>query len=122
MAIEKYCTAAAAAYLRSQEANMFVKTTQKLAWGVHRACRTYLVQEVLAPHVPPIRAGLLSRFHSFFQSLLASPSHKVAVVAQMAAWDARSSLGSNLGLLTERTGGGSMGGHPQGHPDSLVEN
>ena len=86
---------------------MFVnawKDSHKLAWGVHRACRTYLVLEVLAPHVPPIRADLFSRFHSFFKSLFASPSHKVSVVAQMAARNARSNLGSNLGLLTERTG------------------
>ena len=86
---------------------MFVnawKTSHKLAWKVHRGCRTYLVQEVLAPHVPTIRAGLLSRFHSFFLSLLASPSHEVSVVARLAARDARSNLGSNLGLLAERTG------------------
>ena len=63
---------------------MFVnawKTSHMLAWKVHRGCRTYLVQEVLALHVPTIRAGLLSGLHSFFLSLLASPSHEVSVVA-----------------------------------------
>ena len=43
-------------------------------------------------------------FHTFFLSLLASPSHEVSVVARLAARDARSNLGSNLGLLAERTG------------------
>jgi hypothetical protein len=109
-ATEKYCTAAYGSSLwdlRSQEATMFMnawKTSHKLAWKVHRGCQTYLVQEVLAPHVPSVRAGLLGRFHSFFLSLLASPSHEVSVVARLAARDTRSNLGSNLGLLVERTG------------------
>ena len=110
VAVEKYCTTVYGSNLwdlRSPEANMFLsawKTGHKLAWGVHRGCRTYLVQEVLAPHVSSLQASLLSRFHGFFRSLLESPSHEVSVVARLSARDARSNLGSNLGLLAERRG------------------
>ena len=31
------------------------RTGHKLAWGVHRGCRTYLLQHVLAPHVTSVR-------------------------------------------------------------------
>ena len=109
MAIEKYCTAAYGSNLwdlNSQEARMFLsawKTGHKLAWGVDRRCRTYLVQEVLAPHVPSLEAGLLSKFHGFFLSLLQSPSHEVSVVARLAARDIRSNLGSNLDLLQKKS-------------------
>jgi hypothetical protein len=109
VAIEKYCTAAYGSNLwdlNSQEARMFLsawKTGHKLAWGVDRRCRTYLVQEVLAPHVPSLEAGLLSKFHGFFLSLLQSPSHEVSVVARLAARDIRSNLGSNLELLVKKS-------------------
>ena len=80
------------------------KTGVKLAWGVHRGCRTYLVQQVLAPGVPSLRVNLLMRFRGFFRSLLTSPSPEVQVAALLAARDRRSSVGSNLVLLGEETG------------------
>ena len=80
------------------------KTGVKLAWGVHRGCRTYLLQQVLAPGVTSLRVNLLLRFRSFFRSLLASPSPEVQVATRLAARDLRSSLGSNLSLLQEETG------------------
>ena len=69
-----------------------------------RACRTYLVQTVLAPHVTSLRASLLHRAVGFFHGLLASPSQEVVTVALLAARDLRSGLGANLALVREETG------------------
>ena len=80
------------------------KTSVKLAWGVHRGCRTYLLQKVLAPDLVSLRVNLLTRFRKFFRSLMESPSKEVQVVASISARDMRSSLGSNLALLREETG------------------
>ena len=93
--------------LDSVEAEMMFsawRTGIKLAWDVHRACRTYLLQQVLAPNITSLRVSLLSRFLGFFRGLLSSPSHEVAVVSRLAARDVRSSLGSNLALLQRETG------------------
>ena len=80
------------------------RTGVKLPWGVHRGCRTYLLQQVLTPGIPSLRVNLLVRFHTFFRSLLVSPSPEVQVAALMAARDIRSSVGSNLALLREESG------------------
>ena len=77
-AIEKYCTSIYGSNLydlNSNEFNMISsawKTGVKLAWGVHRGCRTYL--QVLAPEITSLRVNLLLRFRTFFRSLLVSPS------------------------------------------------
>ena len=73
-------------------------------WPQAGNCHTYLVEEVLAAGVASLEASLLERFHGFFRSLLASPSHEVAVVALLAGRDIRSTLGSNLTLLRDKTG------------------
>ena len=109
-AVAKYCTAAYGSNLwdlGSPEVKMLVnayRTGHKLAWGVPRSCHTYLVDEVLAPHVASLEASLLSRFVGFFRSLITSPSGEVVVLALLAARDLRSSVGSNLALVRERTG------------------
>ena len=110
LAVAKYCSAAYGSNLwdlGSQEAIMLTnswRTGHKLAWDVPRACRTFLVQSVLAPHVTSLRASLLHRAVGFFHGLLASPSREVVVVALLAARDLRSSLGANLALVREETG------------------
>ena len=66
-AIENYCTAAYGSNLWNlgeREAAMYTnawRTGHKLAWDVPRACHSYLVQTVLAPHVGSLRAY----FHIF---------------------------------------------------------
>ena len=80
------------------------RTGHKLAWDVPRNCHTYLVEDVLAAGVASLEASLLQRFHGFFRSLLASPSHEVVVVALLAGRDVRSTVGSNLTLLRNKTG------------------
>ena len=110
LAVEKYCTAAYGSNLwdlGSPETKMFVnawRTGHKLAWEVPRSCHTYLVQEVLAPHVVNLNVSLLLKFVGFFRSLLASPSSEVVVVALLAARDLRSNLGKNLALVRETSG------------------
>ena len=64
---------------------------------------TYLVETVLARHVPSLRVCLLHRSVGFFRGLLASPSREVVVVALLAARDIRSNLGANLALVQEET-------------------
>ena len=107
--VEKYCTAVYGSNLwdlGSPEGRMMVnawRTGHKLAWDMPRNRYTYMVQEVLAPHVVSLRANLLSREVGFFRSLLASPSNEVTVIALLAARDIRSNLGSNLALVRELT-------------------
>ena len=80
------------------------RTGHKLAWEVPRSCHTYLVQEVLAPHVADLNVSLMLKFVGFFRSLLTSPSSEVVVVALLAARDIRSNLGKNLALVRKATG------------------
>ena len=109
-AVDKYCTSVYGSNLynfKDAEFEMIAaawRTGVKLAWGVHRGCHTYLLQQVLAPGMPSLRVDLLVRYRKFFRSLLTSPSPEVQVAALLAARDLRSSAGSNLALLQEETG------------------
>ena len=110
LATEKYCTALYGSNLwdlSSPEAKMVLaawRTGHKVAWNVHRGCRSYLVQQVLAPHVTSLRVQTICKFRGFFRSLLDSPSQEVRVVARLAARDLRSSVGANLDLIQRQTG------------------
>ena len=85
LAVTKYCFTAYGSNLwdlGSREAQMFTKawlTGHKLAWDVPRSCHTFLVQNVLVPQDPSMRAILLSRSVGFFRELRASPSYEVAL-------------------------------------------
>jgi hypothetical protein len=109
-AVEKYCTSVYGSNLydfNDTEFGMICsawKTGVKLAWDVHRGCRPYLLQQVLAPGATSLRVSLLTRYRTFFRSLLDSPSPEVQVAALLAARDLRSSVGSNLALLREESG------------------
>ena len=111
IAVEKYCTSLYGSNLydfNNSEFDMICsawRTGVKLAWGVHRGCRTYLLQQVLAPGVTSLRVNLLLRYRAFFRSLLNSPSPEVQVAVRLAARDIRSSVGSNLALLRKESGG-----------------
>ena len=76
----------------------------KLAWGVPRGTRTYLVQQVLAPGITSAKVDILARFGGFFRSLRKSPSHEVAVMANLVGRDLRSTTGKNLALLRDSSG------------------
>ena len=110
VAIEKYCTALYGSNLwdlTSPETEMVFsawRTGHKIAWNVHRGCRTYLLQQVLAPHVTSLRVQVICKFRGFFRSLLDSPSSEVKVVARLAARDLRTSVGAILDLIQRETG------------------
>ena len=109
-AVEKYCTSAYRSNLwklGERESEMFTnewKTGHKIAWDVPRACHTYLVQTVLAPHVGSLRASLLHREVGFFHGLLTSPSKEMTVAALLASRDIRSTVSANLALVREVSG------------------
>ena len=108
-AVDKHCTAfyGSSIWRLSSSLGTVVsawKTGIKLAWNVNRGCRSYFLDHVLAQNVTPLRYRLLSRFHTFFISLLDSPSMEVRVISRLAARDIRSNLGSNLCLLSEESG------------------
>ena len=109
-AVTKYCTAVYGSNLYNFVDSEFEmissawRTGIKLAWGVHRGCHTYLLQQVLAPGTPSLRTDLFLRYRTFFRSLLTSPSPEIQVTALLAARDLRSSTGSNLAVLREETG------------------
>ena len=71
-AVSKYCTSIYGSNLydfSDPEFGMICaawRTGVKLAWGVHRGCRTYLMQQVLTPGVPSLRVNLLVRYGKFF--------------------------------------------------------
>ena len=79
-------------------------TAVKLAWGVPRATRSYLVQQVLVPGVSSARADILARYGGFYRGLRKSPSCEVAVMANLAGRDIRSTTGRNLAYLQECSG------------------
>lgn len=70
MSIERYCTAIYGSNLwrlESKEVMSVIsarKTGIKLAWGVHRGCRTYLVKNVLAPDLTSLRVNIRGTRHS----------------------------------------------------------
>ena len=77
----------------------------KLAWGVPRATRTYILQQCLAPGSTSAKTEILARFVGFFRGLRKSSSHEVRTVALMAARDMRTCLGRNLRVVEELSGG-----------------
>ena len=80
------------------------RTGHKIALDVPRACHTYLVETVLAPHVGSLRASLLHRQVGFFHSLLTGPCKVATVAALLVSKDKRSTIGANLALVGEMTG------------------
>ena len=79
-------------------------TAKKLAWNVHRGCRSYFLDNVLTPGSLSLKTAVLTRLLGFFHSLLLSPSHETKVLAILASRDLRSNLGSNVNLVKLDTG------------------
>ena len=79
-------------------------TCVKLAWGVPRATRTYLVDNLLSAGIPSVRACVLARYCKFLSTLRSSPSMEVRVVANIAEADIRSITGSNVYNIEKETG------------------
>ena len=79
------------------------KAGHRIAWSVSRACRSYLVMQVLAPHVKNLEVTLWERFFAFFHSLISSSHHEIATLAILASHDIRTNLGANLMHLKKMT-------------------
>ena len=79
-------------------------TAVKLSWSVPRATRSYLVQHVLSSGLTSVKVDILARYGNFFRTLRKSPCHEVAVMANLAGRDYRTTTGSNLKLLEESSG------------------
>ena len=65
---------------------------------------TYLVEGHLNTGAPLLRNMVLSRYPTFFQNLLRSPSVEVSLMAEMVAKDARTTSAGNLAFLAKLTG------------------
>ena len=76
----------------------------KLAWGVPRATRTYLVQQCLAPGATSARAEVLARFAGFYTGLRNAPSQEVRTMALLCGRDLRTTTGSNIRVVEEASG------------------
>ena len=108
-AIEKYCTTFYGSNLWRLDSTgvdqleSSWRTSAKLSYDLPRHCHRYVIDNLLAPDIWPIKSSLLSRFHGFFGSLILSDSPEVQLVTRLAARDVRSSLGSNLRLIHDMT-------------------
>ena len=71
---------------------------QNEAWDVPRGTRTYLLQQVLDPGVTSARVDILVRFGR------TSPCHEVALMANLAGRDMRSTTGRNMALFGTLSG------------------
>ena len=108
-AIEKYCTTFYGSNLWRLDSTgvdqleSSWRTSAKLSYDLPRHCHRYVIDNLLAPNIWPIKSSLLSRFHGFSGSLILSESPEVQLVTRLAARDVRSSLGSNLRLIHDMT-------------------
>ena len=64
---------------------------------------SYFVQDVLTKRVQSLEQRILRNSVGFFQSLLSCPCPEVFVMAWIAAWDIRSTLGKNIQKIREIT-------------------
>ena len=78
-------------------------TCVKDVWGVPRNTHTVFTRWLAGGHTS-LRDDLLARWPKFFRSLLTGPSPEAAVVARMAAADARSTTAANNRLVQECCG------------------
>ena len=78
-------------------------TAVKDVWDLPRSTHTANARWLSSGH-SSLREDLLCRWPKFFRSLLTGPSPEAAVVARMAAGDARSTTASNNRLILDETG------------------
>ena len=76
----------------------------KIAWGVPRQTRTYILHNLLSKGTFSAKADILSRYAKFFLGLRFSASKEVQVLCRMNSRDVRSNLGKNLLLIERLTG------------------
>ena len=79
-------------------------TWVKLCWGVPRACRSYIVENLLAVGFKSFSTQIKTRYVNFFQRLLVSKSDEVCLLAELTRRDASSTTGRNLSNIRLETG------------------
>ena len=110
IAMEKHCTHFYGSNLwdlRSDTASMVYsswRSSVKLAWGLPRNSKNFLIGSLLAPHISPPVVTLMHRQAKFFHTLLQSPSQEIQVLARLSARDVRTNIGSNLDQIRIESG------------------
>ena len=93
--------------LYGEKAGQFYRTwgtCVKLCWGVPRACRSYIVENLLAVGFKSFSTQIKSRYVNFFQRLRVSRSDEVRLLAELTGRDASSTTGRNLSNIRLETG------------------
>jgi hypothetical protein len=78
-------------------------TAIKDVWGLPRSAHTVYTRWLSSGHTS-LQEDLAARWPKFFRSLLAGPSPEAAVVARLAAADARSTTAANNKYINDHTG------------------
>ena len=76
----------------------------KLAWEVPRSTHTNLVEDFFAKDFLSVRNQVLSRYVTFFQSLLTSPSREIRILVRIIMQDHQSVMRLNVDHVTELSG------------------
>ena len=79
-------------------------TCIKLAWNVPHGTHTYFLDRLLGCGLSHVRTDILSRYIKFFKALRESPSKEVSVLAHLVARDIRTTTGSNISMIHDKTG------------------
>ena len=94
--------------LSSESAESYYKswnTFVKLVWNVPRSTHTDIVEGLLAKDFVTCRNQILSRYCKFYQSLLASPSREIRILASIVTHDLESTTKKNIDHITSLSGG-----------------
>ena len=92
--------------LNSQSSSSFFKAYSSCVRRVYRLplnTFTYLVEGHLSQGLPPLRNLVLGRYASFYQRMAWGPSREVAMMAELAGKDARTTTWDNLNFVSEAT-------------------
>ena len=79
-------------------------TATRLSWGVPRATRSYLVDNVLCPELTSVKDDILAKYSGFFKGLRLSSSPEVSFMAYQVGRDLRTTTGRNLRFISEESG------------------
>ena len=79
-------------------------TCVKLTYDCPRYTKTWIVENLLAKEFIPVKTELMSRYITFYQSLLTSASDEVCFLVKTVTEDVRSTPSRNLNLIRQETG------------------
>ena len=79
-------------------------TTIKMVWNCPIQTRTYFLQQILYCGYTSAKVDIISRYPTFFRSLLDSPGKELRVLSRLVSRDIRSTTGGNLAFIRKTTG------------------